>query len=120
MKGIFAALLAVLIGVAVGGYVVPKLTSQPAASSPKTSPTSVVKSEPTVIQAIQTQSKLATVIMNIAQDKTLTRDHGVGNICKEEITYLGYFNVTAGIDLSKVNRENILVENDGQPDLAKV
>ena len=120
MKGILVTLIAIIVGIAVGAYVTPRLSTPTDPSVPKPTPTSVIRSGPTVIQAIQTQSKLATVVMNITQDKTISRSHGIGGVCSEEITYLGYFNVTAGIDLAKITRENILVENDGQPDLAKV
>jgi hypothetical protein len=34
-------------------------------------------------------------------------------VCRENITYLGYYTVTAGVDLQKITPSDILIVNDG-------
>lgn len=83
-------------------------------------PTSTIKPGMTVLQAIKRQAKLSTLSMSFTKDTTIIREHGVLGACTEEITYLGYFNVQAGIDLSKISEERLIVSNDGYPDQATV
>lgn len=83
-------------------------------------PTSSIRMGPTVIEAIRTQAKLETVSMTITKDMTIKRVHGFLGVCQEEITYLGYYTVTAGVDLRQLGPENVTVANDGQPELADV
>ena len=128
MKSVAFAFATLVIGIILGMVVIPHintLPSMPSVGLPTLAtagptPTSIIRSGPTVIKAIQTQAKLETIVMNIVQDKTIERKHGAFGACSEDITYLGYFNVTAGIDLTKVSNENIAVTNDGQPELATV
>jgi len=124
MKGSsLIAVIALIFGVVVGGFGMQQMGAIfkiPGFPQPGPTPTTVIRSGPTIINAIQTQAKLETVAMYTAKDMTLSRTLGVGGVCTEEITYLGYFNVTAGIDLTKVTKDQIIATNDGQPDLAKV
>lgn len=83
-------------------------------------PTSTFRPGPTVIEAIQRKAKLETVAMTISNDVTITRKHGLLGACSEELTYLGYFEVSAGIDLSRITEANMQVRNDGYPDQASV
>lgn len=83
-------------------------------------PTSTIKPGPTVIQAVRSQAKLETLEMVIAKDITIERVHGVLGACTEKITYLGYFKVSAGVDLRKIQEGDITVTNDGYPDQAQV
>jgi hypothetical protein len=53
--------------------------------------------------------------MTFANDQTVTRAWGLGGVCQEKITYLAYYDVTAGIDLSKIAPEDILIVNGGSP-----
>jgi hypothetical protein len=83
-------------------------------------PTSTFRPGPTVIQAIQRKANLETVQMAISGDITVEREHGLLGVCSETLTYLAYYNVSAGIDLSKIGSQNIQVSNDGFPDKANV
>ena len=83
-------------------------------------PTSTFRPGPTVIEAIQRKANLETVQMVINKHTTVERSHGLLGVCSEKITYVGYFNVSAGIDLSKISSQNIQVSNDGFPDKANV
>ena len=83
-------------------------------------PTSTIRIGPLVIDAIQRNAKLETINMVITSDTTITREHGFLGACSETITYLAYYDVSAGIDLREISRENITVNNDGMPDLARV
>lgn len=83
-------------------------------------PTSTFRPGPTVIQAIQRKANLETVQMTISGDMTVEREHGLLGVCSESLTYLAYYNVSAGIDLSQIDSQNIQVSNDGFPDRANV
>lgn len=74
---------------------------------------SIVFSGPSVIQAIQLEAKLVTVTMNITQDNTIIRKHGIADICSEQVTYIGYFIVSAGVDIKKLTSENIVTSMIG-------
>ncbi|HYF64453.1 MAG TPA: DUF4230 domain-containing protein [Herpetosiphonaceae bacterium] len=83
-------------------------------------PTSTFRPGPTVIQAIQRKANLETVQMTISGDVTVERVHGLFGVCSETLTYLAYYNVSAGIDLSQIGSQNVQVSNDGFPDRANV
>lgn len=83
-------------------------------------PTSTFRPGPTVIEAIRREATLETVAMTISSDTTVQREHGILGACSEELTYLGYFDVTAGIDLSRISSANIESTNDGFPEQAQV
>jgi hypothetical protein len=76
-----------------------------------TTPTTVAISGPVILDAIHNQAKLETVSMTFALDQDLTKIWGVEGVCQETVTYLGYFNVTAGIDLQKIGEGDVQVEN---------
>jgi hypothetical protein len=69
----------------------------------------------TIVQAIQKQAKLETVEMNISNDKTIIKEHGILNRCSEKITYLAYFRVTAGVDLAKITLTDISEDPSSTP-----
>jgi hypothetical protein len=83
-------------------------------------PTSTFRPGPTVIQAIQRKAKLETVAMTISGDTTVTKEHGILGVCSESLTYLAYYEVSAGIDLSRITESNLQVSDDGYPDKASV
>lgn len=82
--------------------------------------TLVVKTGPTVLNAIKAEAKLQTITMNIATDTDVTRVSGIRGICTHALTYLGYYDVKAGIDLAKISPAQIQVSKDGFPDDASV
>ena len=90
----------------------PNLNPLPSVNIPiVTTPTTVAVSGPAILEAIHNQSRLETISMAFALDQDLTKTWGVEGICQETITYLGYFNVTAGIDLQKIGPGDVIVEN---------
>jgi hypothetical protein len=72
-------------------------------------PTTAVITGPMILDSIHNQAKLETVEMSIANDQTLVRTWGFQGACTENVTYLGYFNVTAGIDLQTITPSDITV-----------
>jgi hypothetical protein len=74
-------------------------------------PTTVAVTGPVILDSIRNQAKLETVEMTIADDQTLTRTWGFQGACTENVTYLGYYTVTAGIDLQAIKPSDIQVEN---------
>jgi hypothetical protein len=84
-----------------------------------TTPTTTFQSGPIILDAIHTQAKLETVAMVFANDQDESKEWGLevlGEVvCRENITYLGYYTVTAGIDLQKITPSDILIINDGIP-----
>jgi hypothetical protein len=83
-------------------------------------PTDIIRTGPLVINAVRSQAKLQTVVMNIVGDQDVTRVSGISGLCTEHITYLAYYDVTAGVDLAKINEDNIVVTDDGLLDKAVV
>ena len=75
-----------------------------------TTPTTIAASGPVILEAIRNQARLETVSMILAEDLTLTRVWGLEGLCRESMTYLGYFNVTAGVDLQQISAADIQVE----------
>lgn len=84
-----------------------------------TTPTTTFQSGPVILDAIHTQAKLETVAMVFVNDQDVSKEWGlevVGEVvCQENITYLGYYTVTAGVDLQKITPSDILITNDGIP-----
>jgi hypothetical protein len=82
-----------------------------------TIPTTTFQLGPVILDAIHTQAKLETVAMVFANDQDVSKSWGlevVGEVvCYEKITYLGYYTVTAGVDLQKITPSDILITNDG-------
>lgn len=112
--------LSVLLVGLVGYALLAPVQRAPAPSVLLPQPTSTFKPGPLVIEAIRRQAKLETVAMFIHNDLTVSREHGLFGACSEELTYMGYFNVTAGIDLAKISADDIQVTNDGYPEQARV
>ncbi len=75
---------------------------------------------PIILDAIRTQAKLETVEMVFANDVEKGEEWGIGNVCKEKIHYLGYVNVTAGIDLHEITPSSITVINNQDPSKVEV
>lgn len=123
MKALTIFVVTLIVGIVGGIALAPKvqmLVPGFGNNQPGITATSVRVSGPTVINSIEQGAKLETVSMNIAKDMTVRRAHGLRNVCKEDVTYLSYFDVTAGIDLAKITMNNIQVTNDGFPTEATV
>jgi hypothetical protein len=84
-----------------------------------TTPTTTFESGPVILEAIHTQAKLETVAMVFVNDQDESKGWGlevIGEVvCRENITYLGYYTVTAGVDLQQITPSDILVSSDGIP-----
>ncbi len=89
-----------------------------------TTPTTTFHSGAVILDAIHTKGKLETVDMVIANDQDVSKKWGVevvGEVaCYEKITYLGYYTVTAGVDLQRITPADILITNDAIPSQANV
>ncbi len=92
------------------------LNATPLASLPSlsaimiTTPTTIAASGPVILEAIRNQARLETVSMILADDIDLTRVWGLEGLCRENVTYLGYYNITAGVDLQQISAANIKVD----------
>ncbi len=80
-----------------------------------TTPTTTIISGPVVLNAIRNQANLETVSMVFANDMDITKSWGLEGACRETLTYLGYYTVTAGVDLQMLSEENLSVESSGGP-----
>ncbi len=80
-----------------------------------TTPTTTMISGPVVLDAIRNQAKLETVSMVFANDLDITKTWGIEGTCREKLTYLGYYTVTAGVDLQVLSEENVKVVSSGGP-----
>lgn len=78
-------------------------------------PTTEVVYGPVILKAIRNQAKLETVTMSFANDVDITKTWGIEGACREKLTYLGYFTVTAGVDLQQLNESSIIVNNSAPP-----
>jgi hypothetical protein len=78
-------------------------------------PTTVTVSGPVILRAIRNQATLETVTMALANDQDISKVWGLQGACREDLTYLGYFNVTAGIDMQDIPDQNIIMEGNGDP-----
>lgn len=89
-----------------------------------TTPTTTFQSGPVILDAIHTQAKLESVAMVFVNDQDESREWGlevVGEVvCRENITYLGYYTVTAGVDLQQITPSDIFIINDGIPAQASI
>jgi hypothetical protein len=87
-------------------------------------PTTTFNSGPVILEAIHNEAKLETVAMVFANDQDVSKGWGlevVGEVvCWENITYLGYYTVTAGVDLQQITPADILIANDGNPSQASI
>lgn len=80
-----------------------------------TTPTTVTFTGPVILDAIHNQSQLETVSMVLANDQDISKMWGVEGACQESLTYLGYFTVTAGVDLQQLNASDIILGGSGVP-----
>ena len=80
-----------------------------------TTPTTVTVDGPVILYAIRNQSRLETVTMVLANDQDISKVWGLEGICHESLTYLGYFTVTAGVDLQNLAETDIILEGNGVP-----
>jgi hypothetical protein len=80
-----------------------------------TTPTTTTVSGPVVLNAIRNQANLETVSMVFANDLDITKIWGLEGACRETLTYLGYYTVTAGVDLQLLSEENVKVESGDDP-----
>lgn len=78
-------------------------------------PTTVTVSGPVVLHAIRNEARLETTTMVLANDQDISKIWGVEGVCRESLTYLGYFNVTAGVDLQDIPEQSIIMEGSGNP-----
>jgi hypothetical protein len=85
-----------------------------------TTPTTTVISGPVILQAIQNQAQLETVTMVVANDRDITRVWGLEGLCQEKVTYLGYYLITAGVNLQNITTADIKVENGADPRQAAI
>jgi hypothetical protein len=109
----------VVIGVLALDYF--KILPAPALNlSVLTTPTNIAISGPVILEAIQNQAQLETVSMVVANDRDITRVWGFQGACRETLTYLGYFQITAGVDLQNISVSDIKVENGTNPKLASI
>jgi hypothetical protein len=83
-------------------------------------PTTYFVSGPVVLNAIRNQAKLETVQMVFANDLDITKTWGLEGACRETLTYLGYYTVTAGVDLQLLTEENVKVESSGGPSQTEI
>ena len=68
-----------------------------------------------MLNAIRNKANLETVSMVFANDMDITKTWGLEGACRESLTYLGYYTVTAGVDLQLLAEGNVLVANNGTP-----
>lgn len=116
MKRLITWTLAAVILMVLGGFAYAKVSNTPLSLLALLNPgqvRTVEVSGPLIIQAIQQQAKLSTVEITISEDKTITKNHGILDRCTEEITYLAYYQIAAGVDLEAISLANISEETDG-------
>jgi hypothetical protein len=80
-----------------------------------TTPTTTFVSGPVILNVIRNQANLETVSMVFANDIDITKVWGLEGACRETLTYLGYYTVTAGVDLQLLAEENVTVKNRDDP-----
>jgi hypothetical protein len=80
-----------------------------------TTPTTITDNGPVILKAIRNQSTLETVTMVLANDQDISKVWGIEGACQESLTYLGYFTVTAGVDLQNIAGKDIILEGNGIP-----
>jgi hypothetical protein len=118
MKRLVAFILIVLVMAVVGLQIFKSVNSLPVPSMEIkliSTPTTTIISGPVVLNAIRNQANLETVSMVFANDLDITKTWGLEGACRETLTYLGYYTVTAGVDLQQLSEENVQVESSGGP-----
>lgn len=80
-----------------------------------TTPTTITDNGPVILKAIRNQATLETVTMVLANDQDITKVWGLQGACRESLTYLGYFTVTAGVDLQNIAGKDVIFAGNGVP-----
>lgn len=117
MKGLLSLILIIVI-VAAFGYIGINAVGEKIPSAQIklfTTPTTVTVSGPVILYAIRNQVKLETTSMVLANDQDISKIWGVEGACRESLTYLGYYTVTAGIDLQDIPEKDIKLDGSGDP-----
>ncbi len=118
--GFFNALVAliVVVGLTVAGVLFWQSRTQTAqtAKPPTVTPTPTISSA-VVLQTIHSTNQLVTAERPVQEAFTdSTKNRGVGNIpvpgSDQSITYIAVYDVKAGIDLSKITAQDIVIEGD--------
>ena len=78
-----------------------------------TTPATFINNGPVILDAIHNQSRLETVEMVLANDQDVTKVWGLEGACRESLTYLGYFTVTAGVDLQGLADSDVVLAENG-------
>src|SRR5450759_3259688 len=85
-----------------------------------TTPTTTAISGPVILESIQNTAQLETVSMVVANDRDITKVWGLEGACRESVTYLGYYLITAGVNLQNITTSDIKVENGVNPHQASI
>ncbi len=123
MKGTLTTIAIVAILGVAGVFILNSSNLLPTAAldlSALRTPTTTAISGPVILEAIQNQAQLETVSMVVANDRDIKRSWGWEGACQESITYLGYFIITAGVDLQNISVSDIAVENGADPKQAAI
>ncbi len=83
-------------------------------------PSTATVTGPAILDAVRNQSRLETVEMVIANDQDISKKWGFENLCQEDLTYMAYFTVTAGVDLNGIAGTDIILNGSGVPADTKV
>lgn len=108
-------LLVILGAIIIIGIKSPKPVSLPVEVKIITTPTTIIDNGPVILKAIRNGSMLETVTMVIANDQDISKVWGIEGACQESLTYLGYFTVTAGVDLQNMSEKDVILEGNGVP-----
>ncbi len=85
-----------------------------------TTPTTVTVNGPVILSAIHSQATLETTSMVLANDQDISKQWGLEGACQESLTYLGYYTVTAGVDLQDIVEKDVMVDGSGVPSQSAV
>jgi hypothetical protein len=114
---ILLAILAVVLSEPLAGLFASPTTAPPtsAPSPAPPTPTSIIHRGPIIVRAIRSEAKLETYRLTMVNDVEVIRPSGPANICTERIVYIGYYDVTAGVDLAKIgDGDVVVVDTNGQ------
>ena len=113
-------LLVILVAIIIIGIKSPQTASLPVEVKIITTPTTITDNGPVILKAIRNQSTLETIKMVIANDQDISKVWGIEGVCQESLTYLGYFTITAGVDLQYITGEDVILQGNGVPSQTKV
>jgi hypothetical protein len=112
---VISLLLVILVAIIVIGIKSTTPGSLPVEVKIITTPTTTTDNGPVILKAIRNQSILETVTMVLANDQDISKVWGIEGACQESLTYLGYFTVTAGVDLQNITGKDVILEGNGIP-----